>query len=216
MKKLLLVLIACVTLSAHAANSPDLEKVLRQLDAASTKFQSTEADFKWDFYERVVRDTTSQSGDLYIQRKSGQIEMGAVVKSPGRKVLSFHGNSLDIYDDSIKQTRHVDAGKDRAQVESFLTLGFGGSGKDLERAWDITFQGYETIDNIPTAKLDLVAKDAGTRNNFSHVTIWVDPTRGISLKQIFETPSHDTRTNIYTNIRYNQKVNTKPYNLPKQ
>jgi len=215
MKKLLLALIACVTLSAHAANSPDLEKVLRQLDAASTKFQSTEADFKWDSYERVVRDTTTQSGNLYVLRKNGQLEMGAVVTAPGRKVLSFRGSSLDLYDDAIKQTRHLDAGKDRAQYESFLTLGFGGSGKDLERVWDITFQGYETIDNVQTAKLDLVAKDAAARNNFTHVTIWVDPARGISLKQVFETPSHDSRTNTYTNIRYNQKVNTKPYNLPK-
>jgi outer membrane lipoprotein-sorting protein len=216
MNKLVLALVASVTLSAHAANPPELDKVLRQLDAASTKFQSTETDFKWDFYERVVKDTSTQTGSLYIVRRGTQLDMGAVVKQPGRKVISFHGNSLDIFDAATKQLQHFDATANRSQAESFLTLGFGGSGKDLESRWDITWQGYETVDNVQTAKLDLVAKDPGTRNNFSHVTIWVDPTRGISLKQIFETPSHDKRTNYYTNIRYDQKVNTKDYALPKK
>ena len=216
MKRILLVAALLLSSTAsHAEANPDLDKVLRQLDAASVKFQSAQADFQWDFYERVVKDTTSQTGILYIQRMGRQLEMGAVVQKPGRKVLGFHGSSLDIYDDAIKQTKHLDAGKDRAQYESFLTLGFGGSGRDLEKVWTTAFQGYETIDNVQTAKLDLVAKDAGVRNNFSHITIWVDPVRGISLKQIFETPSHDKRTNFYTNIRYNQRVNTEPYKLPR-
>ena len=41
---------------------------------------------------------------------------------------------------------------------------------------------------------------------FTHVTIWVDPVRGVSLKQIFYEPGGDTRTATYTNIRYNQPV----------
>ncbi len=41
---------------------------------------------------------------------------------------------------------------------------------------------------------------------FAHVTIWVDPTQGISYKQIFYEPSGDNRTATYTNIRYNQPI----------
>jgi outer membrane lipoprotein-sorting protein len=38
------------------------------------------------------------------------------------------------------------------------------------------------------------------------VTIWVDPARGVSLKQIFYEPSGDNRTATYQNIRYNQPI----------
>lgn len=206
--------LALTFLSAHAAD-PALDKVLRQLDAASTKFQSTECDFRWDYYERVVQDTTTQTGFLYIARHNGQAEMSAVVQKPGKKVVQFTGNTLKVYDDATKQTKPIDVAQNRAQAESFLTLGFGGSGKDLEKAWNITLQGTEAIDGIQTEKLDLVAKDPSIRNNFSHITIWVDPARGISLKQVLETPSHDKRTNFYSNIRYNQKVSTGKYKLPK-
>ena len=51
-----------------------------------------------------------------------------------------------------------------------------------------------------------MSKDPNARNTFTHVTIWVDPVRGISLKQMFFTPSEDVRTAVYTHIRYNERV----------
>jgi hypothetical protein len=39
------------------------------------------------------------------------------------------------------------------------------------------------------------------RNTYTHITIWVDLARDISLKQVFFTPSGDTDTTIYSNIR---------------
>ena len=41
---------------------------------------------------------------------------------------------------------------------------------------------------------------------FSHVTIWVDPARGVSYKQVFYQPSGDLRTATYKNIRYNSPI----------
>lgn len=217
MKKFLaLVTLAASAACAHAATDPALDKVLRQLDASSAKFQSAECNFQWDYYERVVQDTSTQTGILYTARRNGQVEMGAVVQKPSLKVLQFQGNTLKVYDDATKQTKPFDVSQNRSQAESFLTLGFGGSGKDLEKTWNITLQGNETIDGVQTVKLDLVPKDPAVRNNFTHVTIWVDPARDISLKQVLETPSHDKRTNLYTNIRYNQKINASKYKLPKQ
>jgi len=69
------------------------------------------------------------------------------------------------------------------------------------------------IDGVQTAKLDLVPKDPAVRNNCTHMTIWVDASRGISLKQSFYMPSEDYRTAVYTNIKYNQKVDEKPYQI---
>ena len=39
---------------------------------------------------------------------------------------------------------------------------------------------------------------------FTHITIWIDPARAISLKQIFFQESGDTRTATYSNIQMNQ------------
>jgi outer membrane lipoprotein-sorting protein len=64
----------------------------------------------------------------------------------------------------------------------------------------------ESIDGTQTAKLDLKPKQPSVANMFSHVTVWIDPTRSLSLKQIFYQPSGDNRTATYTGIKYNTKI----------
>ncbi len=207
---------------AHAATDPALDKVLRQLDAASARFKNTEADLKDEFFERVVRDTTTQYGSVYFLRGAKGTEMGLSIIKPSVKIVHFEGGNGTIYDPaSAKKFNTFSTGNDKAKSESFLTLGFGGSGKDLERAWDIKLLGTEDLqDNgatVATDKLDLVAKDPSVKQMFSHVVIWVDPVRGISLKQESTTPEGDKRTVTYSHIRYNDpKLDVKKYAFPKK
>ncbi len=77
-------------------------------------------------------------------------------------------------------------------------------GTDLKSAWDITDLGSETIDNVKVEKLDLVSKDPSVRNNYSHITLWIDAVRDISLKQEFFELGGNTNTITFSNIRYNQ------------
>jgi outer membrane lipoprotein-sorting protein len=62
-------------------------------------------------------------------------------------------------------------------------------------------------------KLDLVSKNPKVRDNFTHITLWLDPVRDVSLKQVFYTPSGDTQTAIYSNIKLNSPVDTKAFEI---
>ena len=196
-----------------------LDQALRDLDAGSAKFKTTEADFQKDFYERVVKETTTQNGSIYYRKNGNKLEMGAKINPPSARYISYKDGKLGVFDPGSKDLKLYDTGKNKAQAESFLTLGFGGSGTELARAWTITDLGTEQMSDgsasVPVTKLDLVSKDPNVRNMFSHITIWVDLNRAISLKQRFFTPSGDYQTATYTNIRYNQNVNTAPYQYKK-
>ena len=190
-----------------------LDEVLRQMDASSLKFQSAEADFRWDLYELVVKETTTQKGTIYFKKEKGATIMGAKITSPSIKFIEFRNNLLRLFDPGVNHLTTVDATKNKAQVESFLTVGNGGSGKDLAKAWMIADLGDEVIDGVQTAKLDLVPRDPAVRNNCTHMTIWVDPVRDVQLKQSLYMPSGDYRTAVYTDIKYNQKVDEKVYQI---
>ena len=213
---------AAAQAQAQAAD-PHVAAVLAQLDAASQRFKSARADFSWDYYEAVVKDTSNQSGAIYFERQGTATQMGAVVIDPKTKrkdkILEYKGGTLQMFDTGVDQIRLMKSGQKQAQYESFLTLGFGGSGRDLARAWDIKSLGTETLsdDGVPvkTEKLDLTSKDAGVRNMFTHITIWLDPARGVSLKQIFETPSHDRRTALYTHIKLNTAIDKGTFAIKK-
>ena len=194
----------------------NVDAVLKQLDAASARFQSVEAEFRWDRFERVVRQTTTQNGSIYFERdKASGIEMGARIEPPQAKVLEYRKGALRVFDPGSNHLTELSAGANRAQYESFLTLGFGGSGRDLAAAWTITDDGSAQLKDgaatVKVEKLELVAQDPNVRNTFIKVTIWVDLDRGISFKQEFVTPSDDTRTAVYTHVRYNGKTDAAKY-----
>lgn len=201
-----------LSLTAYTQTLPD---VLRQMDAASARFQSAQADFRWDLYERVVKQTTTQNGSIYFLKSGSSTQMGAKIEPPYAKFLEYKNGVLRLFDPGPDHLTVLHAGANQAQYESLLTLGFGGSGADLAKAWTITLQGRETLNDgsgpVDTVKLDLVPKDPKVAENVTHIAIWVDLKRGISLKQQFFLPSEDQKTATYTHIRYNQKVNTAPY-----
>lgn len=213
MKLLGSLFVVALSLSAvpPKAQGPDahLAAVLAQMDKASAEFKNARADVSQDNYERVSRDTTTETGSVYFERKGNSTQMGLVMMNPDGKtkhqVIEFKDGILRIFDVHDNQIRVIKAGANQGTAETFLTLGFGGSGKALAQAWDITDQGTETLMDggqaVKTEKLALVSKDANMRNNFTQVTIWIDPIRGVSLRQVFETPSHDKRTANYSHIK---------------
>jgi outer membrane lipoprotein-sorting protein len=91
-------------------------------------------------------------------------------------------------------------------VESFLVLGFGGRGHDLQKSFNLSFQGYDQAGGVRAAKLELVPKTAKARNIFDHIILWIDPARGISVQQQFFEPQGDYRLAKYSNIRLNQNI----------
>jgi outer membrane lipoprotein-sorting protein len=196
---------AVTLLSVANGFAADLDKVLAQMDAASAKFQNAQADFVWDNYTKVVDDHEQQSGTIYFDRTGGQTQMAALVTQPDKKTVIYTGSKLYFYQPSLDQLTVFNTGANRAQYESFLTLGFGGSGKDLRAAWQINNLGPETIDGVATEKLDLTSQQAKDGAKIDHITIWVDPTRAVSLKQVFYYTSGDTRTSTFTHIEYNSK-----------
>jgi outer membrane lipoprotein-sorting protein len=212
-----------------AAQTPDarLTAVLAQLDASSQKFKSARANFVSENYESIVKETTVQTGITYFERNNGSIEIGTVVMAPKKspadkdkidKILQYKNDVGQLFDLSIDQIRVMNAGK-QGTAQTFLTLGFGSSGKDLARSWDIKYLGSETLSDdgqpVKTEKLDLVSKDEGVRNNYTHIVIWVDPVRDVTLRQVFETPSHDRRTVNNSHIVLNGKIDKSIFAIKK-
>jgi len=203
------------SLAANAQAKPDrLKAVLAQMDEGSKSFRSAEATIQKQQYERIVRDTTTETGTTYFLRNGSSTQMGA--KFANGQTVECKGGNVRLY---TAGTNHLDQyslkGANQARFETYLTLGFGGSGSDLAKAWAITDLGTEKMSDggkaVEVEKLDLVSRDAGVRGNFTHITIWIDAARDVTLKQEFYTPNGDTQTAIYSNIRLNQKIELNKY-----
>jgi outer membrane lipoprotein-sorting protein len=99
-----------------------------------------------------------------------------------------------------------EAGKNRDAVESFLVLGFGGSGRDMLKSFDVKYLTTEKVGEVNAYKLELVPKSDRVRNVFAKIWLWIDPARGISVQQQFFEPSGDYRLAKYSDLKLNQKI----------
>lgn len=199
---------AAATTTAHStSDAATLENVLDQLDKASADFKSTEAEFVWEQYQKVVDETDTQKGKIFfLRRDKDNTHMAANVTEPDKKDLVFADGKLRFYQPRIDQVTEYDAGKNKGEVEAFLVLGFGGRGHDLAKSFTVKFAGFETIDGVRTAKLELDSIAPKVKNNFAQIILWVDPARGVSLRQKFIEPSGDYRLAHYTNFKMNNKL----------
>jgi outer membrane lipoprotein-sorting protein len=199
-----------LTMLLQQQQAPSLESVLKKMDEAAANFHTTQADFVWDQYQRVVDETDTQKGTVFYRQAGKEIEMMAEIKEPDSKFVLYKDGKLQVYQPKIEQVMEYRTG---SEIESYLVLGFGGSGQDLMKSFDVSYGGEETVGGIATAKLQLVPKSEKLRNNFSKIVLWIDLSRGVSVQQQFFQTQGDYRLAKYSAIRINAKIGNEVFQL---
>ena len=185
------------------------------MDEVAASFRSTQADFQWETYQRAIDEIDDvQTGTIYYRRTGKEIEMMAEVRKDGPsademkeepKYLLFKNGKIQMFLPKLNQVTEKDVGKNRQEFESYLVLGFGGSGEDLQKEFDVTYVGPEKIDGIATAHLSLAPKSQSFRNTFQQIDLWIDLDKGVSKQQKFINPQGDYRLAKYSDIQVNGK-----------
>src|SRR5271157_3439857 len=188
LKTILTSAVLCVV-AATIAPAQNLESVLTSMDKAAANFRTAQCDFVWDQYQKVVDDHDYQKGTMYFRRQGNDVQMAANITSPAKKYVLFTGDLVSVYQPSIEQVTEYSPGKNKADFESYLVLGFGGSGRDLTKSFDVNYAGMEQVQGVNAAKLELTPKAQKVRSMFSTITLWIDPGRGVNVQQMFQEPS---------------------------
>src|SRR5271169_4832311 len=204
LKTTLTSVVLCVA-AATIARAQNLDAVLDSMDKAAANFRSAQCNFEWDQYQKVVDDHDYQKGTMYFRRQGDDVQMAADIISPVKKYVLFTGNLVSVYQPSIDQVTEYNPGKNKADFESFLVLGFGGRGHDLEKSFDVNYAGMEPVQGVNAARLELTPKSQRVKSMFQTITLWIDPDRGVSVQQKFQEPSGDYRLAKYSNIQLNPK-----------
>jgi outer membrane lipoprotein-sorting protein len=207
------------------ADQEALENVLRKMDQAAANFHTTQANFQWDSYTKVIDEVDDvETGVIYYRRnsKDKDIDMMAEVKKAGAslatvkdspKYVLVSGGKARMYQPKIDQVTEFDLGKNKSEFESYFVLGFGGSGQDLQKQFDVTYVGPETINGVQTAKLKLVPKSEKVRSMYNEIYLWIDLDKGISVQQQLFQPQGDYRLAKYSNIKINEKISDEVFKL---
>lgn len=213
----------CFAPPAQETTNAALDAVLKRMDSAAAHFTSAQAEFEWDRYEKVIDEVDDvQTGVIYFHRSGNAVEMMVDIRKDGPsanelklqpKYVLFGEDKIQLYEPGINRLTIYNLGKNSSDFETYLVLGFGASGQDLVRQFDVTYLGPKTVEGVSTVELQLVPKSEKVRNNFKQIFLWIDQGRGVSVQQQLVTPQGDYRMAKYSNIRLNEPIKSDVFQL---
>ena len=231
MKRLSLLLLLAIATSSgrawaqstRAADPGALDAVLKKMDAVAANFTTAQANFEWETYQKVIDEIIGVDKGVIYYRKSGkQVEMMAEVKETGAsassmkaepKFVLLSAGKVRLYQPKLDRVTEYDLGKNHSEFESYIVLGFGASGQDLQKNFDVTYMGPETIEGVKTAKLQLIPKSENVKKTYSQILLWIDLDRGVSVQQQLFQPQGDYRLAKYSQIKMHEKIGDDVFKL---
>ena len=180
------------------------EGVLQRMDKSAADFRSLTADIEHIKYTDVVKDTSSETGQIFVRRDQ---KMRIDFTKPDPRVILRTGDTLFVYTPKINRVEEYNLGKNRSLVDQYVLLGFGTKSQSMQRSYDIALTGEEEIEQHKTFLLTLTPKSEDVRKQITKIQMWIDSTSWLPVQQkFFEAGSGDYFLSKYSKMVKNLKI----------
>jgi outer membrane lipoprotein-sorting protein len=181
------------------------ESVLQKMDKSAADFRSLTADIEHIKYTDVVKDTSSETGQIFVRRDQ---KMRIDFTKPDPRVILRTGDTLFVYAPKINRVEEYNLGKNRSLVDQYVLLGFGTKSQSMQRSYDIALTGEEEIEQHKTFLLTLTPKSEDVRKQITKIQMWIDSSSWLPVQQkFFEAGSGDYFLSKYSHMMKNLKIN---------
>jgi outer membrane lipoprotein-sorting protein len=189
---------------AQSATHPALDSVLGMVDRAANDFRSLSADIERLKYTEVVKDTSTESGQIFVRRDQ---KLRIDFTKPDPRTILRTGDSLFIYNPKINRVEEYNLGKNRALVDQYMLLGFGTKSQNMQKSYDLKLNGEETVDQHKTYILEMTPKSEEMRAQITKIQMWIDSSSWLPVQQKFyESGSGDYLLVKYSKMMKNLKI----------
>ncbi len=174
------------------------------MDKSASDFRSLTADIEYTKYTAVVKDTSTETGQIFVRRDQ---KMRIEITKPDPRTILRTGDSLFLYTPKIKRVEEYDLGKNRAMLDQYVLLGFGSKSQNILKSYDVVLTGEEDLDHRKTFLLELTPKSEEIRRQITKIQMWIDPSSWLPLQQkFFEAGAGDYFLSRYSNMMKNLKI----------
>jgi outer membrane lipoprotein-sorting protein len=177
-----------------------VQAVLARMDREAASFNQLTAKLKRVTYTAILNDTSSESGAIWLKRAGAKIEMRGEIIGDDARSFGFRENEGQMFYPKMKTVQIFDLGKARSLVDQFLLLGFGSSGKDIQKNYTVTVAGEEAIGGQKTIRLELIPKSKQMQEQITQVQLWIPLDAGHPVQQKFLKPRDNYDLVVYSDI----------------
>jgi outer membrane lipoprotein-sorting protein len=186
-----------------------LEAILRNLDNSAKDFHSLSADIDRTTVTVAVDDHSTESGTLLVRGDKMLLQMTA----PDNRTILRNGDNIDVYTPGMKRVEEYNLGKNRDLADEVLLLGFGTSGKELQKGYQVKLAGETKIGDKNDVELDLTPRSATLANQASKFQLWLDQSTWLADQVQVNETSGDYITIRYTKMVRNPSIPDSKFKL---
>jgi outer membrane lipoprotein-sorting protein len=180
------------------------DSVLAMMDKSAADFHSLTADIEHIKYTDVVKDTSTETGQIFVRRDQ---KMRIEITKPDPRTILRSGDSLYVFTPKINRVEEYDLGKNRAMVDQYVLLGFGTKSQEVLRSYNVSLTAEEELDQRKTLVLELTPKSDDIRRQITKIEMWIDEASWLPIQQkFFEAAAGDYFLFHYTDMKKNLKI----------
>jgi outer membrane lipoprotein-sorting protein len=191
--------------STLAAAGDTVQQILARMDKAANEFKTMTAQVTHVDHTDVLNDDSTESGTVTMKKvQAGEVQERVDFTVPDHKTVTFEKRRVQEYLPKINTLQIFDLDKHGEQLDRFLMIGFGTSGTELAKDWDVSVLGTENIKGQSAIRLQLSPKVPEFRQYVQKIELWI-PAEGdpYPLREKIFQPSRDYRLVTYTDLKIN-------------
>jgi len=192
-----------LAIAGIAARAETLDAVLARMDAAARQFQSFSARVKRTDFTAAIQDYETMNGVVRMRRAKNGVQGEMDFSDPDPHTISFAGRTMEIFHPKANVVEIYDTSKFTAVIDQYLLLGFGTTGAELTKSYNLKLGGPETIGGTSTTRIELTPKSADALKYISKIELWIPDGQSNPVQEKITTPSKDTKLVVYSDLQVN-------------
>lgn len=198
------VLLFATLLQAAPGPKETLEQVLARMDRAASQFHAMTAQVTYLTHTDILNEDNKETGTATMKKVRPDEVQGLVeFVTPDRKTVTFEKRRMQVYYPKIKTVQVFEVSKSADPVK-FVLIGFGISGTELAKDYDVSVLPNDAPAGEDLIRLLLVPKSAEAKQYMTKVELWI-PALGdpYPLREKITQPSNDYRLVTYSDLKIN-------------
>jgi outer membrane lipoprotein-sorting protein len=191
--------------AALAAADSEVQQILTRMDKAAGDFKSMTAQVNWITHTDVLNEDDKETGSVTMKKvQAGEVQGLVDFTAPDRKTITFEKRKYQEYLPKMKTVQVFDLTKHGEQIDKFIMIGFGTSGMELAKDYDVSMLGTESVNGQSAIHLQLIPKAADAKQYVKKLELWI-PAQGdpYPLREKILEPSGDYRVAVYSGTTIN-------------
>ncbi len=202
-----------VVLAVPKVAAESLNDVLARLDKSAESFESMTGNVTQLTHTDVIDENETQTAEVRLKRTKNGIVGRVDFGPPNKKTLGIRNRQVQMYYPKTNVVELYDVGKFGEQLDQFLLLGFGTSGKELQRNYKIKLIGTDNVNGKPAAHLELTPRSKEAQNIFKKADIWLGLDVNYPVKEKIQKNDQDYTLITYTDVKLNTPLSDKDLEL---